>query len=124
MLKSTLGRQHLEIVKQDIQDLDTNRTRFLVLSLKENDHEGNKCSILFSTEHRAGTLFRVLQSFAGRDINLTRIESIPGNPGEYVFFLDFMGSSRQERISQVLHEIGQMTTGLRLLGCYEEKKIK
>jgi chorismate mutase / prephenate dehydratase len=114
---------NLEIIKEDIEDLDRNMTRFLVLSSKPNKEGGDKCSIVFSTEHKAGTLFRVLDAFAGRDINLTRIESIPGNPGDYVFFLDFMGSGKDQRILEVLEEVKQITTGLRVMGCYEEKRI-
>ncbi|NIR17327.1 MAG: bifunctional chorismate mutase/prephenate dehydratase, partial [Desulfobacterales bacterium] len=67
---------HLEIIKEDIEDLERNMTRFLVVSKEENEEEGDKCSVVFSTEHKAGTLFRVLEEFARENINLTRIESV------------------------------------------------
>jgi prephenate dehydratase/chorismate mutase/prephenate dehydratase len=115
---------NLEIMKEDIEDLDRNMTRFLVLSREENREEGDKCSIIFSTEHKAGTLFRVLEVFARENINLTRIESIPHEPGNYAFFMDFMGSNREDRVVKALGEVKKITTNLKLVGCYKEKKVE
>ncbi len=112
----------LEIIKEDIEDLDSNMTRFLVLSRGESKEEGDKCSVVFSTEHKAGTLFRVLQVFAVENINLTRIESIPSEPGNYTFFLDFMGSDRDDKVVKALHRVKEITTGFKMLGCYKERK--
>ncbi|RLB28020.1 MAG: bifunctional chorismate mutase/prephenate dehydratase [Deltaproteobacteria bacterium] len=113
----------LEIMKEDIEDLDRNMTRFLVLSKEENREEGNKCSIIFSTEHKAGTLFRVLEVFARENINLTRIESIPDEPGNYAFFLDFMGSNKDESVVRALEEVEEITSNFKLMGCYKERKV-
>lgn len=114
----------LEIIKEDIQDLERNMTRFLVLSREENREEGDKCSIIFSTEHKAGTLFRVLEVFAKEKINLTRIESIPNEPGNYAFFLDFMGSNKQEKVLKTLGKVKDFTTHFKMLGCYRERKAE
>lgn len=113
----------LEIIKENIEDLDRNMTRFLVLSKEENREEGNKCSIIFSTEHKVGTLFRVLEVFARENINLTRIESIPTEPGNYAFFLDFMGSNKHESVVKALGEAEEITSNLKLMGCYKERKV-
>jgi prephenate dehydratase/chorismate mutase/prephenate dehydratase len=113
----------LEIIKENIEDLDRNMTRFLVLSKEENREEGNKCSVIFSTEHKAGTLFRVLEVFARENINLTRIESIPTEPGNYAFFLDFMGSNKHESVVKALGEAEEITSNLKLMGCYKERKV-
>jgi prephenate dehydratase/chorismate mutase/prephenate dehydratase len=114
---------NLEIIKENIESLDRNMTRFLVLSTEENKEDGDKCSIIFSTEHKAGTLFRVLEVFAKRNLNLTRIESIPHEPGNYAFFVDFMGSRKDERVLEALDIVKEITTGFKLKGCYREKKI-
>jgi prephenate dehydratase/chorismate mutase/prephenate dehydratase len=114
---------NLEILKEDIDDLDTNTTRFLVLSREDNTELGDKCSLVFSTEHKAGTLFRVLEVFARESINLTRIESVPNEFGSYVFFLDFMGSKKEENVVKALQEVEEISTDLRLMGCYKEKKV-
>ncbi|UCF56685.1 MAG: bifunctional chorismate mutase/prephenate dehydratase [Deltaproteobacteria bacterium] len=114
---------HLEIVKEDIEDLDRNMTRFLVLSKEENKEEGDKCSVIFSTEHKAGTLFGVLEVFARENINLTRIESIPNEPGNYAFFLDFIGSNKEDKVVKALDKAKEITTNFKMMGCYKERKV-
>jgi prephenate dehydratase/chorismate mutase len=114
---------HLEIVKEGIEDLDRNMTRFLVLSREENREEGNKCSVIFSTEHKAGTLFRVLEVFAREDISLTRIESITKYPGNYSFFLDFEGSDKEEKVVRALDKAKEITTHFKTIGFYKERKV-
>jgi prephenate dehydratase/chorismate mutase/prephenate dehydratase len=114
---------NLEILKEDIEDLDRNLTRFIVLSRQKDPEDGDKCSIIFSTEHKAGTLFRVLEVFAQKNINLTRIESIPDEPGNYAFFLDFVGSNRDKKVVEALDEVKEITRSFRLMGCYKERKV-
>jgi len=113
---------NLEILRENIEDLDNNHTRFVVISKKPFEGEGNKCSILFSTAHKAGTLFSVLELFAKGNINLSRIESIPSKPGNYVFFLDFIGSLQDERVQNVLEGVKAITSDMRMMGCYNEIK--
>ncbi|MDA3901146.1 MAG: prephenate dehydratase [Spirochaetes bacterium] len=111
---------NLEIIKENIEDLDTNRTRFLIISKEENSVKGEKCSVLFSTAHKAGTLFHVLEIFAKESINLTRIESIPNKPGTYVFFLDFEGDKNDPKVQNVLNQMCEITGEFRFMGCYKE----
>lgn len=114
---------NLEILKENIEDSSINRTRFLVLSRHENTEDGSKCSITFTTEHKSGTLFSILELFAKSGINLTRIESIPNEPGNYSFFLDFDGSLKEKVIKATLEKAEKQTTGFKILGCYNEKSI-
>jgi len=113
----------LEIIKENIEDHEENKTRFLVLSKCDLDEPGTKCSIIFSAAHRAGSLFAVLKIFAEAGINLTRIESMPNreDPGNYYFFLDFEGDVRDENIKQVLAAVVQHTIMYKFLGCYKEE---
>ena len=114
---------NLEVIKEDIEDHDGYVTRFLILSREENEEQGDKCSIIFSTEHKAGTLFRVLEIFAKAGINLTRIESMPHDPEGYVFFLDFIGSKEDEKIAGALREVEKLTAKYKFMGCYREKRV-
>ena len=132
----------LDIIKEDIQDSDVNRTRFLVLAKSDmENHVGSgsigldgdisdesrrtstKCSIVFFTDDKAGALFGVLEVFAKAGINLTRIESVPDEPGDYAIFIDFDGSESDPRVSGAIAEIGSRVRGLRVLGCYDERKL-
>jgi prephenate dehydratase len=63
----------------------------------------------------------VLREFALRDINLTRIESRPAKRrlGEYIFFLDFIGSTIDPAIQNLLlSDLKEITTGLKVLGSW------
>jgi prephenate dehydratase/chorismate mutase len=113
----------LHVIKEDIDNFGNNVTRFLILSKEEQSEEGDKCSIVFSTEHRAGTLFKALEVFAKKNINLTRIGSIRSSMGDYTFFLDFIGSKKDENIVDALREVETVTVNYRFMGCYKEKKI-
>jgi prephenate dehydratase/chorismate mutase len=115
---------NLEVLKENIEDLSKNRTRFLLLSKGLPAEEGSKCTITFTTEHKAGTLFGVLELFASSGINLTRIESIPNEPGDYSFFLDFDGSVKDPNVIKTLEQAEKQTAGFKLLGCYNEKVIE
>ena len=111
---------NLEIVESGIEDHHENLSRFLVLSKGPADKPGDKCSIIFVGEHRAGALFRVLKEFADAEINLTRIESLPSRniPGTYVFFLDFQGSDQDPKVKEVLRRVEDLSLVFKFLGCY------
>lgn len=112
----------LKIVKERIEDHPSNSTRFVLLSRSNDSDDGEKCSIVFSTPHRAGALLSVLALFSEAGINLTRIESRPVriDPGRYAFLLDFEGSKRDERIQTVLKKIESDALIFKFLGCYSE----
>lgn len=111
---------NLEVLKEGIGDVSNTRTRFVVLAKKPFDGVGNKCSITFVTENKAGALFRIMELFAMRNINLTRIDSVPDETGNYVFFLDFTASDQDERVREILQKIQENTVSYRFLGCYNE----
>jgi len=113
----------LNVIKEDMDNFGNNVTRFFILSKEENREEGDKCSIVFSTEHRAGTLFKALEVFAKKNINLTRIGSIRSSIGDYTFFLDFIGSNRDENVIAALGEVEAVTVNYRFMGCYKEKRM-
>lgn len=117
---------NLEVIKEEIEDDKSNSTRFLILAKESSKEPGNKCSVIFSTKHEAGTLFAVLQVFSDAGINLTRIESRPirTDPGKYAFFLDFQGSDRDTKIIKALSLIKQKTVMFKFLGCYKEHPIR
>ena len=113
----------LEIIKDEIQDSENNRTRFLIIAKEASPQAGNKCSAVFSTEDKAGALFKTLEIFARDDINLTRIESVPSKPGDYAIFLDFDGSEKDPRVANAIVEASAAARNFRVLGCYNERKI-
>lgn len=131
----------LEIIKEGIQDAQSNRTRFFVLAraqagdrLDAGTITGTadtiskratvrKCSIVFSTNDKAGALFSVLEIFAGAGINLTRIESVPNEPGDYAIFIDLEGSLDTGTVTEAMNRARDSVKGFRILGCYEEMRL-
>ena len=82
------------ILLRGVEDHAQNVTRFHVLRRSEEpapSAEPDKLSVAFALDHRPGTLVKALQALASAGVNLTRIESrpVPGQPWEYVFFVEF-----------------------------------
>ena len=115
---------NLEILKANIQDMDNNETRFIVVSKKDHKPTGrDKTSIIFSIyEDRPGELYKILGIFQKHDINMTKIESRPSKKGlgRYLFFIDFYGHKDDELIENIIAEIDENTYFLKVLGSYPE----
>lgn len=114
----------LETIKEDIQDAPHNRTRFFVISTRENGVEGDKCSAVFTAGNKAGSLFSVLRVFADHKINLTRIESVPDTPGKYAIFIDFEGALSSEPVQRALAKVAPIAEDFKILGCYHETRVE
>jgi prephenate dehydratase len=114
------------ILKRSIEDDHRNYTRFFLLrrpGSRRLPHNGGiewKTSLVFSTRNVPGMLFRALSAFALRDLNMTKIESRPlrGKPWEYLFYLDFLGSVKDERVQKALGHLKEVADFMRVLGCY------
>ena len=108
-----------------IEDYAENFTRFLLVRRGARTRAGaNKTSIVFATQNVPGSLFRCLAVFALRDIDLTKIESRPwrGRPWEYLFYLDFLGRPDTSPGREALSHLGELTSFLRVLGCYPRSR--
>ncbi|MBW3609894.1 MAG: prephenate dehydratase [Actinobacteria bacterium] len=96
----------LEILAADIQDFGGNTTRFVVLGRSMAPPSGtDKTSVVvFFGEDRPGLLLRILDEFALRGINLTKIESRPTKQalGEYCIFIDCAGHVTDARVAEAL----------------------
>jgi prephenate dehydratase/chorismate mutase len=113
----------LEIIKDAIEDMPDNRTRFLVIAKEASGAAGNKCSAVFSTNDKAGALFGILEIFAKAEVNLTRIESVPAKPGDYAIFIDFDGSESDPAVAEAIGKAKEEARGFRVLGCYDERRL-
>jgi len=108
----------MPIIISNIENNASNTTRFVRISRTHLPETGaQKCSIVIDpTLDRAGLLHDLLEVFARRTINLTRIESRPSKRGmgNYVFFLDYAWSSDT---CEALDELKSIST-IKELGCY------
>lgn len=112
----------MAVLRREFEDEKTNYTRFIALSREPaDDIEGeSKTSLAFAGKNEPGLLFRCLSAFALRNIDLTKIESRPlrGVPWEYIFYLDFAGSMREERCRRAIEQLKEMATFVRVFGSY------
>lgn len=116
----------LNVLETGIEDQKNNVTRFFVISKNKNDKQEGKeyktSMVIHPEKDMPGILHKLLNSFASRDINLSKIESRPTkvNLGEYVFYVDLIGHEQDENIQEVINEIEKENT-LKVLGSYEKK---
>ncbi len=113
----------MQILRENIQDIAENYTRFLIIAREPLDPEkANKTSIVFAMKNIPGALYKSLSAFALRDIDLCKIESRPwrGRPFEYIFYLDFRGTPSQQTCRNALRHLEEMTSFLKILGAYPE----
>ncbi|MCL1979014.1 MAG: prephenate dehydratase [Methanomassiliicoccaceae archaeon] len=124
--KSSAEKYDLEVIHENIQDNKNNTTQFILLTKADTSAPKADCStsIAFSTEHRPGELYRVLDIFAIWDLNLTKIMSRPTKTGkgEYVFFVEIEGSENTSDISDALTMIERKTIFFKKLGSYHTIK--
>lgn len=111
----------LEITHRNIEDRADNTTRFLIIGRQKTLPSGDdKTSIMVSSRHQSGALYRVLEPFHKAGISMTRIESRPSPMGtwSYVFFIDFEGHQDESHIRTVLDEIQSISADYKWLGSY------
>ena len=70
--------------------------------------------------NRPGALHGIIEPFARLGINLTKIESRPTKrfPQQYVFFIDFEGHREQPAVKQILQQLKEETSFMKMLGSY------
>ena len=112
----------MDVLAKEIEDSPNNYTRFFVLSKQDSPYSGgDKTSIIFSAKNIPGALYEILEEFAKRKIDLTKIESRPTKktPWEYNFYLDFKGHRNEEKCRQALTSIQDKTLFMKILGSYK-----
>ena len=112
-----------EVLASNIQDVDQNETRFVVLAPQDQPATGyDKTSICFALAHddKPGVLVDVLQEFAVRSINMTKIESRPSKEslGKYVFLVDLEGHRDDPLVADCLASVKAKSTLYKLFGSY------
>jgi prephenate dehydratase len=115
-------RYGLEVLARNVADTQANSTRFIVVGRGLSAPTGwDKTSVVvFIDENRPGALLQLLEIFAERDLNLTKIESRPTKAelGEYCFFLDVEGHLADERVGDGLAAVHRTHRDVKVLGSY------
>lgn len=122
--KSAVKEYGLKILCENYENRNDNTTRFIVISknlfIPDN---ADKISLCFALPHVTGSLYSVLCRFSSVGLNLTKIESRPMANGsfEYLFYLDFTGNVRNEKVVQLLCALSTELPEFSFLGNYNEQ---
>jgi chorismate mutase/prephenate dehydratase len=111
----------LKVVRERIEDQVNNFTRFLVVGKSLTEPSGrDKTSLMFAVKDEPGILYRMLEPFASRAINLSKIESRPmkKKAWEYIFFLDLTGHVADPAIAAAITDLKQYCQFVKVLGSY------
>ena len=111
-----------QVIVSGVEDHKENYTRFYVLTAAKVTNwaaGANKASVAFSLEHRPGSLIEALEVFRQAGLNLTKIESrpVPGQPWEYVFFVDVRFEDGG-RLDEALDQLRRTCEMVKELGRY------
>jgi prephenate dehydratase len=89
-------------------------------SEKHKPKEYKTSLIVYLEKDRPGALYEILEAFAKRKINLTKIESRPSKKelGDYYFYIDLEGHASDTLIKDALKDIKAKVDTLKVLGSY------
>ncbi|QED37910.1 prephenate dehydratase [Antarcticibacterium arcticum] len=117
----------LEILAEAVHTKKSNATRFLIISNKKKEENGevlNKASIKFELESRRGSLVSVLNILRDYELDMSKIQSMPiiETPWKYSFFVDvlFEGNAGFTKAMEIIEA---MTEHLKILGIYKNRLV-
>jgi prephenate dehydratase len=116
---------NLEILKEGIETIQKNYTRFITLSKNHNPiPDSNKASLSFEVRHQPGSLVEALSIFARHEVNVTKIQSVPilGQPYRYSFHVDVEWNNSND-YNAAISEIIRHVSGLSIYGEYRKGEL-
>ena len=115
----------LSVLAENINTSETNTTRFIVIGRRMNA-AGNRFSLLFTVDHRAGRLARVMQLIGAMGFNLECIKSrpMPNVPWEYYFYVEVVGDLSAEKSKELLDTLSGVCRTVRVLGVYDRQAAR
>lgn len=114
----------LDVLARNIEDEDTNTTRFLVMARAANmarrGNEGMMTSFVFRVRNIPAALYKAMGGFATNGVNMTKLESymVGGAFTATQFYADIEGHPDDPGVARALEELSYFTSELKVLGTY------
>jgi prephenate dehydratase len=122
--KSITDHYKLTVLARNIGDNKNAQTRFIEVGLSSKPTKASgkdKTSVIVELpEDRPGALLEMLEQFAARGVNLSRIESRPigDQLGRYRFNIDVQGHIDDEAVAEALMGLHRFSPKVTFLGSY------
>ena len=115
----------LKIIERNVQTLEDNTTRFLIFcpERKSRSTGNDKTVIIFKLPNVPDALFGAQGSFAGRNINMTAIHSIPLGGWKYSFYIEIDGHVLDPQVKEALIKLKEKTSELWILGSFPKNLV-
>ena len=113
----------LQTMANSVQDKGNNYTRFICISKKPEIFPGaNHTSIMLTTPHSPGALYRIIARISSLGINLTKLESrpLPDQDFEFMFYFDLDVSVYSPVLLHLIADLENLCETFRYLGSYSE----
>lgn len=115
----------LTTLASSIQTIPNNVTRFVIVEKQARPLTAtiNKAALLFTLDHKRGSLATILNVMSDCQLNLTKIQSLPviETPGKYAFFVDVTFDAL-ENYTKAKSILTIMAQHFKVLGEYTKKK--
>jgi prephenate dehydratase len=113
----------MSVLADRIEDHPDNATRFVVVArtgIPAPTGHDKTSIVVFQRADAPGSLLAILQEFAARNINLTRLESRPQKTGlgDYCFMIDMEGHLDDELVADALRTLKSKQADVKFLGSY------
>ena len=119
----------LDVLRENIEDSQSNTTRFLVMSATPDDAEPETTSggdseittsFIFRVRNTPSALYKALGGFATNNVNMTKLESY--QPNGFLatqFYADIEGHPDSEPVRLALEELNFYCSKMDILGVYK-----
>lgn len=113
----------LKVLAPEVNQASGNTTRFIVIAAQPAE-SGNRFSVLFTVDHAAGQLAKVIQIIGEMGFNMECIKSrpLPGTPWEYYFYVELVGDAKQQNSQKLLKEMQLVCRSVKQLGVYSKEE--
>jgi len=115
----------LDILEENVEDTDTNVTRFVVLTRSKQWVErtapdaGMMTTFIFRVRNVPAALYKAMGGFATNGVNMTKLESYQlGAFTATLFYVDIEGHPDDPNVKLALEELKFFSREMRILGVY------
>ena len=120
----------LDILRANVEDMDHNTTRFLIMSKEPREPTPDSgaliTSFVFQVRNVPAALYKAMGGFATNGVNMTKLESYQLN-GSFTatqFYADVDGHPAQRSLRLAFEELEFFSSHLKILGVYPASQFR